>query len=101
VEHVVLAWLKVPGGTVDRERLVAAGKELKAGIPEMQSLAVGKVLPSERAIVDDSFDVAFVMRFKTVADLKTYETHPLHVKVVKEVLKPLTSKIVVHDFVTE
>lgn len=101
VEHVVLAWQKKPGDLADRARLIQAGKELKAGIPELQSLAVGSVLMSERPIVDDSFDVAFVMRFKSQADLATYEKHPVHVKKVTEVLKPLTSKVVVHDFITE
>jgi hypothetical protein len=101
VVHVVLAWQKKPGDKVDREKLIQAAKELKADIQVMQGLAVGAVLPSERPIVDDSFDVAFVMRFKNQGDLAAYEKHPVHVQKVTEVLKPLTSKVVVHDFITE
>jgi hypothetical protein len=101
VEHVVLAWLKKPGDAAARARLIAAGKALKAGIPELKQLAVGQVLPSDRPVVDDSFDVAFVMRFDSKADLAAYEKHPVHSKAVTEILKPLTAKILVHDFVTE
>jgi hypothetical protein len=101
VEHIVLAWQKKPGDAADRARLIAVTKELKAKIPELKHLSVGSVLPSERPVVDDSFDIAFVMRFASQADLKTYEQHPLHTQLVKDVIKPLTAKIVVHDFVTE
>jgi hypothetical protein len=101
IEHVVLAWQKKPGDAADRAKLVDVTKQLKAGIPQLKHLSVGRVLPSDRPVVDDSFDVAFVMRFSSAADLKTYEQHPLHTQLVKDVIKPLTSKIVVHDFVTE
>jgi hypothetical protein len=101
VEHIVLAWLKKPGDVGDQGRVIAAAKELKAGIPQIKSLRVGKVLPSSRAMVDDSFDVALIMTFASKEDMSLYETHPLHVKAVKETLLPLTAKVVVHDFVTE
>lgn len=101
IDHIVLAWLKKPGDKADQAKVIAASKELKAGIKEVQSLSVGRALPSERAIVDDSFDVALVMRFKNAADLATYEKHPVHVKAVTEVLKPLTKQIRVHDLVRE
>ncbi|MBL9117041.1 MAG: Dabb family protein [Verrucomicrobiaceae bacterium] len=101
VEHIVLAWLKKPGNAADRAKIVAAAKDLKAGIPQVKALSVGQVLLSERPIVDDSFDVALVMRFNSKEDMQAYEKHPVHVKAVKEVLQPLTSKVVVYDFVTE
>jgi hypothetical protein len=101
VEHIVLAWLKNPGDKADRARLIAAAKDLKEGIPEVKALAVGQVLPSERPIVDDSFDVALVMRFDSPQAMHTYEKHPVHVKAVQDMLRPLTSKILVYDFITE
>ena len=97
----MLAWLKKPGDAIDRAKIVAAAKELKAGIPQLKALSVGQALPSERPIVDDSFDVALAMRFNTKEDMQAYEKHPVHVKAVKEVLQPLTSKVVVYDFVSE
>jgi Stress responsive A/B Barrel Domain len=101
IQHIVLAWLKKPGDAADRAKLIAASKSLKADICEVKSLAVGQPLMSERPVVDDSFDVALVMRFNSKADLAKYEADPVHTKAVKEVLAPLTSKIVVHDIISE
>lgn len=101
IEHVVLAWLKKPGNKDDQARVIAAAKSLKADIKEVKTLAVGRALPSDREVVDDSFDVALVMRFDTPADLASYEKNPVHVKAVTDILKPLTAKIVVHDIVSE
>ncbi|HBE23040.1 MAG TPA: stress protein, partial [Verrucomicrobiales bacterium] len=53
---------------------------------------------SDRPVVDDSFDVALLVRFTDVAALHAYEADPRHVKEVKEVLLPLTKKIQVYDF---
>lgn len=101
IEHVVLAWLKKPGNKTDQARVIAAAKGLKHDIKEVKSLSVGRALPSDRPVVDDSFDVGLVMHFANAADLASYEKNPVHVKAVTEVLKPLTSKIVVHDIMRE
>jgi len=98
VDHVVLIWLKRPGNTADRQALRQAADELKA-IPQVKSISHGTALASERPIVDDSFDVGFVMRFDSPADLHAYEMDPRHVAKVNSVLKPLTKKIVVYDVV--
>jgi hypothetical protein len=98
VDHVVLIWLKRPGNTADRQALRQAAEDLKV-IPEVKSVSHGTALASERPIVDDSFDVGFVMRFDSPADLHVYETHPQHVAKVNRVLKPLTKRIVVYDIV--
>ncbi len=101
IQHIVLTWLKKPGNAADRAALVAAAKSLKADIREVKSLAVGQPLMSERPVVDDSFDVALVMRFDSKADLSAYEASPIHTQAVKTILGPLTKKIVVHDIIAE
>lgn len=101
IEHIVLAWLKHPGNKEEQSKLVAAAKSLKADIKEVKSLAVGRALPSDRDVVDDSFDVALVMHFASKEDLASYEKNPVHVKAVTDTLKPLTKKIVVHDIINE
>lgn len=98
VDHVVLIWLKRPDNAADRQALRQAAEDLKA-ISQVKSISHGTALASERPIVDDSFDVGFVMRFDSPADLHAYETHPLHIAKVNSVLKPLTKKIVVYDVV--
>ncbi len=96
VDHVVLIWLKRPGNAADRQAVQAASEELRA-IPGIRFLSHGTPLPSDRPVVDDSFDVGLVMRFDSAAALQAYEQHPLHVEKVAKVLKPLSRKIVVHD----
>lgn len=99
VEHVVLIWLKKPGDKAGRQKVVDTAKMFQAEIREIQHLSVGTPLPSERPVVDDSFDVGLVMRFANLADLGTYEKHPAHVKAVKEILQPLAAKLLVYDIV--
>jgi hypothetical protein len=101
IEHIVLAWLKHPGNKEEQSKLVAAAKSLKADIKEVKSLAVGRALPSDRDVVDDSFDIALVMHFDSPEALASYEKNPVHVKAVTDTLKPLTAKILVHDIINE
>lgn len=98
VDHVVLIWQKRPGNASDRQAILTAADELRV-IPGIQFLDHGTALASPRPVVDDSFDVAFNMRFDSPAALSAYETNPLHVEKVVEVLKPLSRKILVYDIV--
>lgn len=98
VNHVVLVWLKHPGNGRDIQALQSAGDELRA-IPGVRFVESGTALPSGRPVVDDSFDVGFVMGFDTAKDLQAYESHPLHQRKVKEVLGPLSRKILIYDIV--
>lgn len=96
VEHVVLVWLKEPGNAAQRASLVEATRSFTQ-IPGIRSISVGEPLPSDRPVVDDSFDLGLVIRFESKAALDAYEKHPVHTKAVKEVLLPVTRKLVVHD----
>jgi hypothetical protein len=96
VDHVVLVWLKRPGNPQDREKLISAGRELRS-IPGIRALDHGTALASDRPVVDDSFDLGFVMRFDSPEALAAYESHPIHQRKVKDVLAPLSRKIVVYD----
>ena len=98
MEHVVLCWLAAPADPGARARVIEASEELRA-IPQVLSLTVGSALPSEREIVDDSFDVGLVIGFRSEADLAAYLTHPEHVRRVEEVFGPLSERIVVYDLV--
>lgn len=97
VEHVVLVWLKHPGNAADRATLLATARKFQAEIPLIKHMSVGTAVASERPVVDDSFDVGFVMRFASKADMDAYEKHPVHQKAVKETLLPLAKKIQVYD----
>lgn len=98
VDHLVLVWLKRPGNEQDRNALREAGDRLRS-IPGIVFLDHGTPLASGRPVVDDSFDVGFVMRFKSQEALATYEPHPDHMKEVENVIKPLSRKVVVYDII--
>jgi hypothetical protein len=98
VSHVVICYLKNKGSEADRKRIIDATAELRK-IPGVYDIEVGTVLPSDRPIVVSDYDVGLVVTFRDVAAMKAYVNDPRHQKAVKEVLEPLTSKIVVYDFV--
>ncbi|MGD2137083.1 MAG: Dabb family protein [Gammaproteobacteria bacterium] len=97
IEHIVIVWLQEPGNVEHRNRVIAASQVL-IGIPGVRSLKAGSVIPGEREIVDSSFDVALIVSFTDRAALNAYLTHPLHVTLVEETLKPLVRQIRVYDF---
>ncbi len=98
IEHVVVMWLKKPGDASARKALLAAGETFK-NIPGVISVSGGEVVKSDRAVVDSSYDVAFVVTFKDAEALKGYGPHPIHQKAVEEVVKPNVEKFLVYDFV--
>jgi hypothetical protein len=97
IEHIVLVWLKRPGNAEDLATLVSTAKKFQAEITEIQHLSVGSAVASDRDIVDDSFDVGFVMRFDDKATLTAYENHPVHKEAVKKTLLPMAKKVLVYD----
>ena len=97
VHHVVLCWLKTPGDAAQRQQLLEASRGL-AKIPYINSVDAGLPVSSDRPIVDDSFDVAIHMTFENIASLQAYEADPRHVMAVQTVLAPLTSKVLIYDF---
>ena len=100
VSHVVLCYLKNKGSAGDRQKLLEATRPLRE-IPGVYDIEVGYVLPSSRAVVVSDYDVGIIVFFRDAAAMEAYEKDPRHVKAVKEVLEPLTSKVVVYDFVNQ
>ncbi len=98
IQHTVVFWLKDHGNIEQQARIIKAAKDLTR-IPGVVGVKVGTVLPSDRPVVDSSYDVAMVFSFVSKQALNDYEVHPLHKKAVEEVIKPIVSKIVVYDFV--
>lgn len=97
VVHVVLVWLKKPGDIEHRKQIIEATKQLQ-DIPGVLDLRVGEVVPSDREVVDASFDVALYLRFASQEALQSYLAHPLHQTLVKEELAPLMERYRVFDF---
>ncbi|MFC1462026.1 Dabb family protein [Verrucomicrobiota bacterium] len=98
VHHVVVCWLKESGNAEARDRIAKASHAF-SDIPGVISVKAGTMLPSKRAIVDSTFDVAIVLVFPDEKTMKKYLVHPRHQKAVKDILQPLVKKILVYDFV--
>jgi len=95
--HVVVFWLKEPGNAAHRAKLIEVTESFRS-IPGVQSVHAGPCLPSERPIVDSSFDVAVSLTFASRADLQRYLDHPQHKAATVSTLKPIVKKITVYDF---
>lgn len=97
VAHVVLVWLKQPGDAAARRAILDAGEALKT-IPGVVDVRAGPALPSTRPVVDSSYDVGVLVTFTDEQALRAYSTHPTHLKVLEEVLKPNADHYKVYDF---
>jgi hypothetical protein len=78
INHIVLFKLKdASQKSVEKAREVLVG--MRGKIPLLRHLEVGMdVLHSER-----SFDIALMIRFDSMEDLKAYQIHPIHLEVAK------------------
>jgi hypothetical protein len=96
VAHHVFFWLKNPGSTEDRDKLIAGLRTLKE-IKLIRLLHIGIPADTEkRAVVDNSFSVSELMIFDNVAAQKSYQDDPIHQKFV-ETCSPLWEKVIVYD----
>ena len=97
IHHFVLCWLKEPGNAEHRQQIVEATESFRE-IPGVLAARAGQVIPNDRSIVDDSFDVGILILVPDGKRLTEYLEHPIHQKAKEEVLLPLVEKIVVYDF---
>ena len=97
IQHVVLCWLKEPGNARHRAQIMEVSKTFRH-IPGVLEVRVGEVIASDRAIVDDSFDVGILVVVSDAQSLQAYLDHPLHQQAKQEVLLPLVEKVRVFDF---
>src|ERR1041385_4855199 len=99
--HVGLVWLKEPGNTEHRQKIIEAAHSFARAIPEVEFLSVGKTLPAMSSWHDASYDICFVMRLENKAALDRYAKNPVHEKAAKEVLIPLLHEVLFYDFTSE
>lgn len=98
--HMVFCWLKKPGDEQVKSDLIKASKSFN-NIPGVISVSTGETIPSDRPIVDSSYDLAIMIILKNKAALEQYLINPKHKSAQKEILKPNVKKILIYDFVME
>ena len=54
--------------------------------------------PSERDVVDQSYQVALNLQFENKEAEDAYQVHPLHIEFVEKAFKPNCVKVKIYDF---
>jgi hypothetical protein len=95
--HVVIFWTNPnkPGAVDD---LLAGARKYLTNIPGIVHFHVGRMAPSHRAVVDQSYQVALNIVFTDKAAQDIYQDHPDHQEFVEKCFKPNCSKVVIYDF---
>ena len=95
--HIVIFWTK-PDVEDAEQRLVDGLNHYLPGIPGVISMHVGKCAPSDRPVVDQTYQVALNITFKNKIVQDEYQLHPQHVEFVEKVFKQVCDRVVVYDF---
>ena len=95
--HVVIFWTD-PAQPKAADDLIAGAQKYLAPIPGVLSYHIGRMVPSPRAVVDQSYQVALNLVFADKQAQDDYQVHPLHLEFVEKVFKPACQKVVVYDF---
>ena len=95
--HVVIFWTKPENPNAPAELLAGAEKYLRP-IPGVRSFHIGRMVPSQRPVVDQSYQVALNLIFDTKQQQDDYQVHTMHIDFVEKVFKPCCARAVVYDF---
>lgn len=95
--HVVIFWTdpSKPNAVAD---LLAGAETYLRPIPGLLHFHVGKMSPSHRPVVDQSYQVALNLVFPSKQAEAEYQVHPLHLEFVEKAFKPNCTKVVIYDF---
>ena len=95
--HIVIFWTDPANPNAADEFLAGANKLLK-NISGVLQFHVGKMVPSHRPVVEQSYQVALNLIFPNKKVQDDYQAHPQHVEFVEKYVKRLVKKVVVCDF---
>ena len=95
--HVVIFWTN-PDRRNAAQELIAGAERYLRGIPGVQSFHIGKMVPSPRPVVEQSYQVALNLIFANKKAQDDYQIHPLHVEFVEKAFQPNCARCVVYDF---
>src|SRR5882672_5797472 len=97
LSHIVIFWTDPAQPNAMDELIAGADKYLK-GIPGVLQFHVGKMSPSARPVVEQSYQVALNLVFPSKQAEQEYQAHPQHIEFVEKVFKRVCTKVVVYDF---
>lgn len=94
--HVVIFWTDPANPKAPDELIAGAHRWLKP-IPGAVHFHIGRMAPSHRPVVDQTYQVALNITFKDKQAQDDYQVHPEHLQFVDQ-CKHLWKKVVVYDF---
>ena len=95
--HVVIFWTK-PEIPNSADELVAGMEKWLRPIPGANHMHIGRMVPSPRAVVEQSYQVALNLQFENKQAQDDYQVHPLHLEFIERCFKPNCARAVVYDF---
>ena len=95
--HVVIFWTD-PAQPQAADQLLAGADKYLRSIPGIVEFQLGRMVPSHRPVVDQSYQVGLSVVFADKKGHDEYQIHPLHLEFVEKVFKPLCRRVVIYDF---
>jgi hypothetical protein len=95
--HIVIFWTDPANSRAPGEVIAGAQRFLRT-IPGILQFHIGRMAPSHRPVVEQSYQVALNLIFTDKKAQDDYQAHPQHVEFVEKCVKPLVKKVVVYDF---
>jgi hypothetical protein len=94
--HVVLFWLRPDMPAAERDAMPRELAAKAALIPGLDAVWSSRPAGTPRDVVDNSFDLMLVMRFRDAAAAKAWDDDPIHLALVER-FRPHFAKVVVYD----
>ena len=95
--HIVIFWTD-PAQANAADELIAGANQYLKSIPGVLQFHVGKMVPSERPVVNQTYQVALNVTFADKKAQDDYQVHPLHLEFVQKVFRRVCKKVAVYDF---
>lgn len=95
--HVVIFWTD-PANLQATDELLAGAEKYLRPIPGVVFFHIGKMAPSHRPVVDQTYQVALNVVFTDRKAQDDYQVHPLHIEFVEKVFKRVCRKVLIYDF---
>jgi len=95
--HVVIFWAK-PDQPGAAEALLEGARKYLRQPPGIVHFHVGRMAPSHRPVVEQSYHVALNIVFDSKQTQDNYQSHPAHVEFIEKVFKPHCARVAVYDF---
>ena len=97
LSHVVIFWTD-PANPKAVDDLIAGAERYLKPIPGLLHFHVGRMRPSPRPVVDQSYQVALNTVFESGEAREAYRAHPRHRQFEQDVLHHACVKCLVYDF---